>query len=206
VGVNGGNPQHVRKVVWWGEVCEVMTFAEAYTRLQGERFKKLRSHRVSPLHVQPMAKADRLVGYKHVSEEHIKDHAWVSDLVSKDSERRVRREGRKLLLVCGQPWDAFDRDCCMLLKNGFFATGTGIELDDEGVKLLREAQPTMTDINAYAVFGLTANGKANGLRGTFLELTGRLADRFLSWLRECSSNTTNIANIAVGEGEVIIGE
>ena len=192
VGVNGGNLERVRKIIWWGQVCEVMTFAEAYKRLQGKLFYKLRSHRMSPLHVRPLVEDGKFVGYEHISEEHIKDQAWVSDLVSKKSERKVSREGRKLLLISGDYWETFDRDCCMLLKNHFFAKGKGIEFDEHGMDLLRKAQPGKLGINPYAVFGVAVNGSINGLRGHSLKLHPKthydLPDLFVSWLKYRSLN------------------
>lgn len=188
-GVNGSNTKPERKIVWWGKVSEVMTFAEASTRLQGERFRSLRSHTSSPLHVCPIVDdKQRIVGYEHISNEHIKGNAWVYDLVSKNSKSLVCLEGRKLLLNNEMSLSALDLDCCMLLKNCFFAKGKGIRFNEKGVKLLREAQPHKPNgIDDYAVFGRTKKGSANGLKGTFLEVTGELADRFLSWLREQSS-------------------
>src|SRR5437868_11105850 len=54
VGVNGSNKEKTRKVVWAGRLSAVMTFAEAYTRLNGTRFRKLRASANSPLHVRPV--------------------------------------------------------------------------------------------------------------------------------------------------------
>ncbi len=65
VGVNGGNSQRVRKVVWWGRISEVMTFSEADKRLRGSRFGELRDDRNSPLHVRPLFKKGKLIGYEH---------------------------------------------------------------------------------------------------------------------------------------------
>ena len=184
VGVNGANLERVRKVVWWGRLSEVMTFAEAAGRLRGERFRKLRDHPVSPLHVRPLVESGRLIGYEHVSKEHIRCGEWVSDLVSNSERQNVHVDGRRLMLRHGSPWEAFDRDCCMLLENRFFALGQGIEFDEEALDILRDAQPGRPGIDSYAVFGLTANGQANGLRGTFLELAGELAERFVAWLED----------------------
>src|SRR5205823_4306866 len=50
--VNGSNPKRIRKVVASGSVSQVMTFAEADRRLAGKRFRELREHRISPLHVR----------------------------------------------------------------------------------------------------------------------------------------------------------
>ena len=186
VGVNGSNQTRSRKIVWAGKLSEMMTFAEADRRLRGDRFRKLRDHRLSPLHVRPLFKNGELVGYEHVSDEHIKGEEWVSDLVSHSAKANVQVEGRKLMLRQGTPWQAFDRDCCMLLKNLFFASGQGIEFDEEALEILRQAQRGRSGIDRYAVFGLTASGQANGLRGTFLIINGDLAKRFIAWLEDRS--------------------
>jgi hypothetical protein len=186
VGINGSNHVGIRKIVWAGKLSEVMTFAEADLRLKGDRFRKLREHRSSPLHVRPIVESGDLVGYEHVSDEHINDQKWVSDLVSGSADRNVRVEGRKLILRRGTLWQVFDRDCCMLLENSFFAEGQGIEFDQEAVEILRQTQLGKSGIGRYAVFGRTANGQANGLRGTFLEVSPDLANPFVAWLEDRS--------------------
>lgn len=181
VSVNGSNAKRVRKVVSAGTLSEVMTFAEATERLDGDRFSKLRDDPMSPLHVQPVFKGGRLVGYRHVSSEHIKDNAWIADLTSKPG--KINLEGRTIRLQAGgTAWDTFDRDCCMLLDNVFFAQGQGIQFDRESVTILKAAQPGVTGIDEYSVFGVDSVGQTNGLRGKFLEIEGRVADRFVAWL------------------------
>src|SRR4051794_20522314 len=76
VGVNGSNKDKIRKIVWAGRVSEVMTFAEAYKRLTGDRFRDMLADRLSPLHVRPKLERGKLVGYDHVSDEHLKGEAW----------------------------------------------------------------------------------------------------------------------------------
>jgi len=186
VGVNGSNKEKIRKVVWAGRLSEVMTFAEADRRLRGDRFRKLREHRLSPFHVRPIMKNGELIGYEHVSDEHIKGGEWILDLMSPSAKPNVRVEERKLILRQGTPWQAFDRDCCMLLENRFFALGQGIEFDEVALEILRQAQPEKSGIDRYAIFGRTASGQADGLRGWFLEITGHLANRFIAWLKDRS--------------------
>jgi hypothetical protein len=181
IGVNGSNPKRVRKVVASGRLSQAMTFAEADRRLAGERFRELREHPISPLHVRPVLDSGRLVGYDHASDEHIKDDKWVDDLTSRRSD--VHLQGRRVTVRPGrEPWNVFDRDCCMLLQNHFFAQGQGIEFDDEAVRILKKAQPGRPGIDAYAVFGLASGAQANGLRGQYLDIEGDLADRFVAWL------------------------
>jgi len=191
VGVNRGNKEKIRKVVWAGKLSEVMTFAEAYIRLKGDRFHKLWKHPKSPLHVRPLDEGGKLIGYEHISEMH-KDGEWVADLVSKSVKSKFRLKGPKLTIKPGKtPWQVFDRDCCMLLENQFFALGQGIEFDDEALEILRQAPPLRKKrIDHYAIFGRTAQGQANGLRGTYLRITGDLATRFVTWLGDRSRKIT----------------
>jgi hypothetical protein len=187
VGVNGGNGRGVRKVVWWGKVAEVMTFQEAYSRLQEEHFDKMRSHCESPLHVEPVVEGTKLVGYKHISKEHAEDNNWIDDLVSK--REKVEHCGDMIRLRQGE---TFDRDCCLLLENLFFAEGEGIEIDDDAVEIFRECQPEASKIDHYAIFGMTRGSErqpaqAIGLRGHYRTLMGPTADSLLAWLQAKSS-------------------
>ena len=135
-----------------------MTFAEAYKRLkENARFKKMCNHDCSPLHVCPMLKDGKLIGYEHVSDLHKNGEEWVADLVSKSARPNVRVEGRQLTLRQGTSWQAFDRDCCMLLKNLFFASGQGIQFDAEALEILAEAQPeksVLTPMQSLAVMSM----------------------------------------------------
>jgi hypothetical protein len=183
VSVNGSNVKRIRKVVSAGKLSEVMTFAEATNRLDGEQFSELRDDPMSPLHVRPLIEGGKLVGYRHVSFEHIEDNEWIADLTSKPE--KVGLSGRTIRLQpSATARDAFDRDCCMLLDNVFFAQGEGIRFDQEAVCILKGAQPGVRGIDDYAVFGVDSVGQANGLRGRFLEIEGNVADRFLAWLRD----------------------
>lgn len=173
-----------------------MTFAEADIRLKGDRFQKLRNHQCSPLHVCPVSKDGKLIGYKHVSDEHIKKDEWVSDLVSKwpnpQPNPPVFLEGRKLMLRHGTPWEAFDRDCCMLLENRFFALGKdiqpGIEFDKEALDILGEAQDKKdkkSHIDDPAIFGRDVKGNVIARRCP-LKIPDNLTYRFIAWLEERS--------------------
>ncbi len=161
VGVNGSNPIQSRKIVWAGKLSEVMTFAEAYKRMQGHRYLDLRNHPSSPLHVKPISQNGKFIGYEHVSDEHIKNDRWVLDLVSNSANPYIKREGRKLIVQRGKREQVFDRDCCMFLENRFFAAGHGLEFDDEALEILRNAQPGKLGIDSYAIFGRQKKGKGN---------------------------------------------
>ena len=121
------------------------------------------------------------MGYDHVSKLH-GNGTWISDLVSTVDNRTVTFDEKTLIRRQECPCDVFDRDCCMLLENIFFAEGKGLAIDDEALGILREAQPGKSGISDEAVFGLTGQGRINGLRGTYLALSGELATRFVEWL------------------------
>ena len=121
-----------------------------------------------------------------MSEEHSKNEAWISDLVSSKALGSVQRQGENRIFPSTSSWETFDRDCCMLLENCFFAQGEGIAFDNDALKILLAAQPETSGIDAYAVYGRTKNGEVIGLRGTFLEITGALAESFVDWLRDRS--------------------
>ncbi len=179
VGMNGSNLSKTRKILWVGKLLEVMTFAEADKRLSGERFRRLREHPLSPLHVRPIFRDGSLFGYQHVSNEHRENDKWISDLASKPAQQVNIQKDRTITLRSGDAWYGFDRDCCLLLENQFFARGKGIEVDDEIVMMLREAQPQKQHIDSYAVFGLNAIGKVDGKTGSFLKISGELASQFV---------------------------
>lgn len=186
VGVNGSNSMQSRKVVWAGKLSEVMTFAEADKRMQGDRFLKLREHSSSPLHVRPMVENGELIGYEHVSNEHIEKDRWVLDLVSNRANPSIQVEGRKIILQPGKTEQVFDRDCCMFLENLFFADRLGLEFDEEALEILRNAQPGKLGIGHYAIFGRQKKGNAEGLVGRYLQISGDLANRFVAWIENRS--------------------
>lgn len=86
-------------------------------------------------------------------------------------------------------WEGFARDICFLLENLFFATGAGLDVDDELVSILREAQRDRDGVSDLAIFGLTRGGIPDGRRGGYLELSGTLARRFLNWLESRARKT-----------------
>jgi hypothetical protein len=189
VGINGSNPEKIRKILWWGRVREVMTFYKAYDLFSNNvRFEKLMHHYASPMHVEPILDVDshELIGYRHRSQQHSKKDEWISDLVQNVSHIEHSYEEIKLM-----PGYIFDRDCCMLLENRFFAQNEGIQIDDDAVKILHNVQEKKID--SYAVFGMSEGSlkqksQAIGLRGTFLEIKDEHADQFIGWLEGKRSN------------------
>ena len=184
LGFSGGNRSRTRKVVWIGKLTRVMTFAFAYSYLNGSRYTRMRERRDSPLHVRPLVDAGRLVGYEHRSELHAERDAWILDLVRFARSPLVGKDGRRLLLQEGaSSWNGFSRDACLLFENVFFASGSGREVDDRLVSILRDAQRGQ-NVDRYAIFGYRANGTVDGKTGSYLPLSGDCARDLIDWIRE----------------------
>ena len=49
--------------------------------------------------------------------------------------------GREVVIGRGTVWETFDRDCCLLLENYFFARGEGIAFDAEALSILLGRNP-----------------------------------------------------------------
>lgn len=182
IGLNGGNSQRVRKIVWAGRINRLMTFETAYNTLTGPEFQEMRSHEYSPLHLKPVYdRAGKFLGYQHISREH--EESWVLDIVGRNDPSQVEVRGNQLLLRPGSNrQQIFGRDCCFLCDNLFFAAGTGQAITDEMLALLQQAQPTK-QINSYALFGYRNDGSAEGLTGSYLAVEGQLARDFIDLVK-----------------------
>ncbi|HEU4384849.1 MAG TPA: hypothetical protein VFR85_15290 [Anaeromyxobacteraceae bacterium] len=180
VGLNGGNAQRVRKVLWAGRVKKLMTFENAYDGLKGERYQFMRERPATPMHLVPIRESGSLIGYQHVGKLHSAD--WILDIAGRRKSSKYEVNGETVRLSRGvSAATAFARDACMLLDNIFTAAGAGIPIDEEIVGLLRDVQhPARADeIDAYAVFGYQQNGDVDGRRGRWLLLKGPEASRLL---------------------------
>jgi hypothetical protein len=190
VGFNAAKDRQERKIVWAGRIKRVMTFARAWDELTGPRYEALRrSSDEGPLHVAPIRRDDGLhVGYRRVTQLHadrkrVDDPPrWIADLIGRASGRyRAVSETEIHVEDNLDPWDVFERDACFLLDNIFWAHGSGIEVKEELVEMLREAQPDRRqDIDSYAIFGLRRDGSADGRTGKWLEVKGDLARRLIA--------------------------
>lgn len=195
VGVSPGNSSRSRTVLWAGRIKRLMTFAEAYTALQAEKYQKMRRNNNSPLHLKPIEDRGRLVGYEHYGDLHSGDASaqcatppWVDDLVSSRPPQNpdVRIEGRDRLFVQGDanPAEAFPRDVCALCTNMFFAYPGGpgaLEVDQDLVAILQRAQPNKP-IDCYAIFGYRKDRSAEGMTGRYLLLAGADAEMVTGWI------------------------
>jgi hypothetical protein len=201
-GVNASQGTRPRKLVWAGELLTVMSFAEAWARLDGPRYAKLRASASTPVHLEPIRERGRLVGYRHHGLEHVEHDSWWDDLVPPQMRRaRVSlASSTTLRLADGVDWwDGFPLDASLLLRNRFWAEGAGLPLDEEPVRLLQAAQPDARQVDAAAPFGLDGRGSANGKRGTYLELEGSVAAALADWLdASAPSSWTPGASSSVG--------
>ena len=198
VGINAANGKP-RKVIWAGRLREVMTFEQAFDHFQGRKGENnvntMLDHNCSPMHVEPIRSDGKLIGYRHTSDEHKEDNAWVMDLVRRKEPKGAKRKGDELRLVGDTDASkGFPRDACMILDNVFFAEGNGILLDGAALEVLKDFQTKELEgehaykkratIKAKSPFGVTKKGTVKGLRGTFLEMEGMYVRGFMSWLRE----------------------
>ncbi len=179
IGFNASNPQKCRKIVWAGRILRLMTFEHAYLNLSGSKYKEMRGLSDSPLHLRPLYDAGgKFLGYKHTSSLHERDDDWIMDLISHESEKTKRR-GEELRFHELDRFEAFPRDCCLLLENLFYARGEGSKITDEILGILRKPQEEQQDIDDYAIFGRQTNGSAYGRTGSWLEISGRDVDKFI---------------------------
>jgi len=181
VGANGANRDRVRKIIFVGKVRRVMTFERAYNQLNGRKYKTMRAQSNSPLHVSPVYKNGKLHGYEHVSELHSEHNGWMRDLIKNEN---YTIEGN---VICSAN---FDRDCCMLLDNIFFADGTkmysdkcvsGLQFSDSPnlLKMLKNKQPDRNNVDEFAIFGVNCKGNVDGRTGGSLNFQDEEVDAFL---------------------------
>lgn len=187
-GINGGNRYRVRKIIWAGRVKKIMTFGHAFNNLNAAKYKKMRTWNKSPIHVKPIFKGDRFIGYEHISEMHKENDSWIVDLIAQRNCGKVKLSGNKLIVNKGyDPWDAFPRDSCLLLENIFFTQGQAIDIDKKILSILRKAQPK-DKIDEYAVFGYRKDGSADGLTGSYLCIEGKLAESLIHHIQNKTAN------------------
>lgn len=194
IGINGGQP---KKIVWCGRIFRVMTFAKAYGLINENeyevKFSNMLKRKDNPLHVKPYYdEENKLKGYELISEEHKKNDLWMWDLMKPTKENKKRGlpiDGKLSLKPNEDPYKIFDRDCCFLCENIFWATetgGGGIVINDEMLCLLKKHQKLIGNaitVNSNAPFGKRKNGSIYGLTGNHLEFEGDEAEKFIAYLK-----------------------
>ena len=188
VGMNGSYTDRagnkIRKIVWAGKICRIMSFGEAYEELIGDQYKVMRRIKYSPLHVKPIFKKDNssIIGYSRNSEFHADNDEWILDLI-KDKTQINTISNSILLKKSSEYENVFSRDACILLENIFYAEGTGISIDKKIINILKKAQPEVKDIDQYYVFGKKKNGYGDGKRGRWLEINGSLGKELIDIIK-----------------------
>ncbi len=182
IGVNGNNPEKIRKIVWVGKIQKLFTFERAYHILSSDnQFKKMILDEYSPLHLEPLYDEKKsFIGYKLRSKEHEKDDKWILDIIENKNDPNVEIIDR--LLILKEPSkrkEVFNVDCCFLCENIFYAKGKGIDIDKSIIGILKSAQSNKSGINEYAIFGLRKDGSADGLTGSYLEIEGITAKKLI---------------------------
>ena len=116
------------------------------------------------------------------STEHEKNGEWILDVIKKRNYPNVEIDLKNKTIILRDPSERkeiFLRDCCFLCENIFFAKGKGIDIDKEILNIFKKAQPNKSGIDNYAIFGLRKDGRANGLRGNYKEINGKLAKKMI---------------------------
>jgi hypothetical protein len=196
IGFNPSNMAHIGRVLWAGRIKRLMTFSEAYSTLNGPKYKNMRDNKESPLHVRPIMDEDELIGYERRSELHAKNDEWILDLRKSRTGPDVRLRGKQLLIQKGQRAEVFPRDVCAICDNLFFAhVGEGLAVDEALVASLRRAQ-RIDEIDEYAVFGKRKDGKRDGKRGSYVEVNdGRLVNEIVAWIKKYAQTARSVAAV-----------
>jgi hypothetical protein len=184
VGFNALGVPRARKLVWAGRMREAMSFAQAWIELDGPRYEKMRDESGhSPVHLVPLDGSGRPTGYRQRGKEHLENGDWVSDVVDDELRAGAVVSGRDVRLLPHKTWwTGFSRDICFRFENLFFATEGGLDIDEQLVKILADAQPDRVGVDSLAIFGINAAGDPDGRRGGWLELRGDHLERFVAWL------------------------
>ena len=184
VGFNALGVPRARKLVWAGRMREAMSFGRAWIELDEPRYAKMRDESgYSPLHLVPLDGSGRPTGYRQRGKEHLDNGEWVSDVVDDELKAGAVVAGREVRLLPHKTWwTGFSRDICFRFENLFFATDGGLDIDEQLVKILADAQPDREGVGSLAIFGLNAAGDPEGRRGRWLELRGDELERFVAWL------------------------
>src|SRR5207244_735467 len=100
-----------------------------------------RGHAFSPVHLEPLDGSGRPTGYRHHGLEHLENSEWLSDILDDGMRKRVSVRGSEVRLPSGVSWwQGFRRDVCFRFQSVFFATEVGLNIDDDLVGILRDAQ------------------------------------------------------------------
>lgn len=123
VGFNALGGGDTRKIVWAGRIREAMSFGKAWASLKGDKFKEMRQHEWSPLHVRPVDGSTKPLAYEVVSKEHREKSAWLQDLATNGMVSQLIVTGDVARLPGSVSWwDGFGRDVCFVLEDPSLST------------------------------------------------------------------------------------
>lgn len=184
VGFNALGVPRARKVVWAGRMREAMSFARAWLELDGPRYEKMRDESgYSPVHLVPLDGSGRPTAYRQRGKEHLEGAEWLGDVLDEEAREGVVVNGREVCLLPPLTWwTGFPRDICFRFENLFYATEGGLEIDEQLVNILADAQPDRTGVDSLAIFGRNAAAGPDGRHGRWLEVRGDHLERLIAWL------------------------
>lgn len=190
--VKNAKRDEIRKILWFGKLLSVFTFEYMHTfidsledKKEKTDFEEMRACDKSPLHILPVIKNDMFIGYK--SRETYHKNKWFEDFTSEKSKLKIFNGKRIELKNPEERFDIFDKDCCLLFNNIFYAEGQGIEIDNETLNIFKEhpklSSRADTITNPYFIYGKAgASDKAIGLQGNGLKFKGRLSKKLINCL------------------------
>ena len=184
VGLNASN-QVSRKIVWAGKLKVAMTFKQAYEELVDEKYMKIREGKCFPLNVKPVYADNNFIKYVSNGNLH-PNREWISDLTHISKNSKDLDLGNDSHLT---------RDICFLFSNIFFANRykQGIDLRDNNsiIEIFRRQFPN-NNVDHYNIFGRTAKGYANGLRGGWCELKDSDVEILIKEIKKAKSGMSPI--------------
>jgi len=145
-------------------------------------FENIRDMEDSPIHIEPIYDKNTLIGYELRSTYHY--GKWFKDIASFDSKLRIINKTRIELKNPKERYEVFDKDCCLLFNNIFYAEGKGLDIDAEILNIFKE-HPNLssrvgTITNPYFIYGkILDTNKAIGLQGNGLKFAGALGQKLL---------------------------
>lgn len=196
--VKNAKKDEIRKILWFGKLVAMFTFEHMHyyiDSLQNKElksdFEKIKNLADSPLHIQPIFENNLLIGYELRSSYHF--GKWFNDIASDKSKLRISNKKKVILKNPDEHHEVFDRDCCLLFENIFYAEGKGLEIDSEILTIFKEhphlSQRAHTITSRYYIYGkIEGSNRAIGLEGRGLKFTGTLGKKlFECMLKKISS-------------------
>jgi len=189
LGFNGANQRKIRKIVWLGKIQKLCTFEKMYNYMFNKKeFYGMLNHKKSPMHIEPKYNNNEgslFIGYKFRGTFHSENNSWILDITSKKNQPELEISNMNLILKNpSKRKEIFNRDCCFLCKNLFFANGKGIEIDSKILKFLCIWQKNKMGIDKYAIFGKRKDDSADGLTGKYLIIQDNSVGNFIEYITD----------------------